>query len=507
MNSPNLQQRIYLAKALNENTDTLFDHPEMNEAVTRKHFQQVADLIKAHSDAKKRAELAAHHAEIFKKQNPRFDHERFFKAANAEKPMNEEEMGEESITEGAKRKARLLRAMTGGKNFGDLEIAKKRATAYDSELGRRVARKRRKGGAPKRTIAKFFNKDTKTSPAVDKAIARFNEKELAIQQKLRAMGKNISEGMDLDEGSYIHSKGQLKKSIKGSKREIVKAMKKGNKKEASFWMQNKKDAEEQLKEASASVPAWRKEDWVFDLPNSTVRELKAKHGKHLAQINAGSAAPKGLRKSIHTILQKHQIPNLMANPRHSIDAVMSSFHTYHSDPQISANDIYTSRRAARAAGKALKEATQLDEISFVKKALVKVRKSMRGDGVVGTAALAASNVAPKLWGGVSDADNEHRRKYGAKMRLRRKALKEGSLGKKRVKRVFKSKRDDREFRNSAMAKVLNLTTRKVLRAGADPRDVATRMKDSSANLRTLNALQRFNDEARLKSKYPALRKK
>jgi hypothetical protein len=86
-------------------------------------------------------------------------------------------------------------------------------------------------------------------------------------------------------------------------------------------------------------------------------------------------------------------------------------------------------------------------------------------------------------------------------------LKEGSLGQKRVKRVFKSKRNDRKFRNSAMTKTLNLVTRKVLRAGADPRDVATRMKDSSANLRTLNALQRFNDEARLKSKYPALRKK
>jgi len=271
MNSPNLQQRIYLAKALNENTDTLFDHPQMNE----------------------------------------------------------EEMGEESITEGAKRKARLLRAMTSGKNFGDLEIAKKRATAYDSELGRRVARKLRKGGAPKRTIAKFFNKDTKTSPAVDKAIARFNEKELAIQQKLRAMGKNISEGMDLNEGSYVHSKGQLKKAIKGSKRNIVKAMRKGDKKEASFWMQNKKDAEEQLKE--------------------------------------------------------------------------------------------------------------------------------------------------------------------------------GSLGQKRVKRVFKSKRDDMKFQDSTIAKTRNLVTRKVLRAGADPRDVATRMKDSSANLRTLNALQRFNDLARIKKSQGLMR--
>lgn len=71
------------------------------------------------------------------------------------------------------------------------------------------------------------------------------------------------------------------------------------------------------------------------------------------------------------------------------------------------------------------EEVQLDELSLVKKALVKVRKSMRGNGVVGTAALAASNVAPNSWGGVSDADNEHRRKYGAKMRLRRKAAANG----------------------------------------------------------------------------------
>ena len=53
------------------------------EGVTRKHFQQVADVIKAHPDADKRAELAKHHADIFKKQNPRFDANRFYTAANA----------------------------------------------------------------------------------------------------------------------------------------------------------------------------------------------------------------------------------------------------------------------------------------------------------------------------------------------------------------------------------------------------------------------------------------
>lgn len=61
---------------------------ELDEMVTRKHFQQVADVIKAHPDAEKRAELAKHHAEIFKKQNPRFDHKRFYAAANV--PMHEE---------------------------------------------------------------------------------------------------------------------------------------------------------------------------------------------------------------------------------------------------------------------------------------------------------------------------------------------------------------------------------------------------------------------------------
>ena len=48
--------------------------------VTRKHFRQVADLLKEIPDMKKRKELAKHHADIFKKQNPRFSHEKFYNA-------------------------------------------------------------------------------------------------------------------------------------------------------------------------------------------------------------------------------------------------------------------------------------------------------------------------------------------------------------------------------------------------------------------------------------------
>ena len=59
---------------------------QLDETPTRKHFQQVADVIRTHPDAAKRKELAAHHAGIFKTQNPRFDHKRFYAAANAGEP-------------------------------------------------------------------------------------------------------------------------------------------------------------------------------------------------------------------------------------------------------------------------------------------------------------------------------------------------------------------------------------------------------------------------------------
>jgi hypothetical protein len=77
---------------------------DLDEAVSRKHFQQVADLIKTHDDAGKRKELAQHHAEIFKQQNPRFDHAKFMKAAG----VNEEvEQVEEKIDQSIRTKETL----------------------------------------------------------------------------------------------------------------------------------------------------------------------------------------------------------------------------------------------------------------------------------------------------------------------------------------------------------------------------------------------------------------
>jgi len=61
---------------------------ELDEAVSRKDFQMVADLIKTHDSHDKRKELAQHHAEIFHRQNPRFDRKKFMTAANVQEEID-----------------------------------------------------------------------------------------------------------------------------------------------------------------------------------------------------------------------------------------------------------------------------------------------------------------------------------------------------------------------------------------------------------------------------------
>jgi len=63
-----------------EHTDT----SSLEEQVSRKHFQQVADLLKNIPDEAKRKELAMHHAHIFSQQNPRFDMRRFGQACGVD---------------------------------------------------------------------------------------------------------------------------------------------------------------------------------------------------------------------------------------------------------------------------------------------------------------------------------------------------------------------------------------------------------------------------------------
>ena len=108
----------------------------IEEAVSRKHFQQVADLIKGHESQEKRNELASHHAGIFAKQNPRFDHGRFHKAAGSTAHEAPKKMEEAAYSFKAARSGKDIGKP--GKNFA--KIASKAGKEYGSEeKGKKVA--------------------------------------------------------------------------------------------------------------------------------------------------------------------------------------------------------------------------------------------------------------------------------------------------------------------------------------------------------------------------------
>lgn len=75
-------EQLLLDKQIQEQADMLF------ETMTRKHFQNVADTLKAIEDPKKRQELADHHAAIFKQSNPLFKADLFHKAAGTQPRQN-----------------------------------------------------------------------------------------------------------------------------------------------------------------------------------------------------------------------------------------------------------------------------------------------------------------------------------------------------------------------------------------------------------------------------------
>jgi hypothetical protein len=103
--------------------ESMMDESAINEAATRKDFRAVAELLKNIEDVAKRTELALHHADIFKEQNPRFKREMFLAAAGVdttpidqdeeEVVVDEAEMGEGNEFSGALAAAKA----TGAKEF------------------------------------------------------------------------------------------------------------------------------------------------------------------------------------------------------------------------------------------------------------------------------------------------------------------------------------------------------------------------------------------------------
>ena len=112
---------------------------EMDETMTRQHFQYVADMLKNIEDVTKRGEYAQHHSAIFQHFNPNFDHERFMQAAgvytvskgeNTQAPVGNEDATNtkelESQLEKLKQKynAQMANAYAGDPDDTEEEMAK-----------------------------------------------------------------------------------------------------------------------------------------------------------------------------------------------------------------------------------------------------------------------------------------------------------------------------------------------------------------------------------------------
>ena len=80
-NNPNIDVKDAIDSVARTNGAVEKNEGEMDESMTRQHFQYVADTLKNIEDVTKRAEYAQHHSAIFQHFNPNFDHDRFMQAA------------------------------------------------------------------------------------------------------------------------------------------------------------------------------------------------------------------------------------------------------------------------------------------------------------------------------------------------------------------------------------------------------------------------------------------
>ena len=107
-------------------------HAELDEAASRKDFRMVANLIKNNPDREKAKELAHHHADIFKQQNPRFKREMFLSACGLEECGSMPTavvVGEDEMEEGNEFSGALAAAKASGAK--DFEVGGKKYTVKE----------------------------------------------------------------------------------------------------------------------------------------------------------------------------------------------------------------------------------------------------------------------------------------------------------------------------------------------------------------------------------------
>jgi len=131
---------------------------ELDESVTRKHFREVANTVRAIEHPGSRQEYADHHADIFAKQNPRFDHSKFHAACGTktkkERGIREETQLDE-LSDGTLK--RYYKSAKDSKQSMEYASGFRRKLGLDTKGVDREASKRKLG--MKRAAHKVMNRE------------------------------------------------------------------------------------------------------------------------------------------------------------------------------------------------------------------------------------------------------------------------------------------------------------------------------------------------------------
>jgi hypothetical protein len=144
-NNPNIDIKDAIANVATTNGAVEKNEGEMDESMSRQHFQYVADMLKNIEDVTKRGEYAQHHSAIFQHFNPNFDHDKFMQAAgvytvtkgeNTEAPVGNENTAN---TEDLKRQLEKLKlkynAQMANAYAGDSDETEQEMAKIEKQLG------------------------------------------------------------------------------------------------------------------------------------------------------------------------------------------------------------------------------------------------------------------------------------------------------------------------------------------------------------------------------------
>ena len=147
------------------------DTSAIEEAMTRQHFRHTAELLKHIDDPVKRMELAKHHADMFKASNPRFDHDKFYKACGLDEcGMYEDDMTDEgnAFTGKLKSTPKGGKFKLGNKEFTDTSDIDEGFAEMDAWLKQRETEK---------GTGKFDKRKTSTGTVYTRKPETFDEPE------------------------------------------------------------------------------------------------------------------------------------------------------------------------------------------------------------------------------------------------------------------------------------------------------------------------------------------